>query len=105
MTFIEKSDIVSLEVVKEYLKSINIDIFSLPEIEITTDYSNSIFVECIWIQIDDLEFYILEESAYNEAKGYVLNESLGSGTWGYNEIAIIASRGQRFVVFSDKQED
>ena len=105
MTFIEKSDIVAVEIVKEYLKSINIDIFSLPEIEITTDYSNPIFAECIWIQIDDLEFYILEESAYNEEKGYVLNESLGSGTWGYNEIAIIASRGQRFVVFSDKQED
>lgn len=105
MTFIEQSDIVALEVVKEYLKSINVDIFSLPDIEVTTNYSNLTLVECIWVQIDDLEFYILEESAYNEEKGYVLNESLGSGTWGYNEIAIITSRGQRFVVFSDKQED
>lgn len=103
MTYLDKMDIALVEVIKEYLKSLGVDIFELEEIDITTNYTAGTVIECAWVQIQEIEFFVSEATVYNEEKSFSLG-SFGAGEWVYEELAAINIGQQQYIVFKEKGE-
>jgi len=104
MTYLDKMDIALVEVIKEYLKSLGVDIFELEDIDITTNYTAGTVIECAWVQIQEVEFFVSEATVYNEEKNFSLKTSFGSGEWDYEELAAINIGRQQYIVFREKKE-
>ena len=86
------------------MKSLGVDIFELEEIDITTNYTAGTVIECAWVQIQEIEFFVSEATVYNEEKSFSLG-SFGTGEWVYEEFSCNQYWTAAIYLYSKKKKE